>query len=97
PLFLRGGAASGRGEHPAGEPCEQARGGKARLPRRGIAPPVPAHRRRLAGPSLLRHHDRGCPRRPADSLARNSFRAALGYRELTFTGALPPAAALPPT
>ena len=54
PLLLRGRAAPGGGQHPAGEPRQPPGGGEARLPRRGPAAPLPAHRRGVAGSPVLR-------------------------------------------
>ncbi len=68
-----------RGQHPAREHREPGRGAQAGLPQRGAAPALPAHRRRLARPPVLRADHRGPrrrdPRRPAGAHHGDGVRA----------------------
>ena len=59
------GPAPHRGQHPAREHREPGRGAQAGLPPRGAAPALPAHRRGLARPPVVRADHRGPRRRDA--------------------------------
>ena len=63
PRVRRRRAAPHRGQHPAGEQAQPAGGGEARLPRGGVPPALPAHRRRLARSRRVRPDQRGRRRR----------------------------------
>ena len=75
-------AAPAGSEHPAGESREPPGGGKTGIPGRGLAPPFPAYRRRLAGPLVLCADRRGCPRRPAATLAGHAVGVAFAHCQL---------------
>src|SRR5690606_12163834 len=76
PLLLRARAASHRDQHPPRERTEPARRREARVPRRGRARAVLAHRGTLGGPPDVRPHGGGGARGAPRAMAREPWLGA---------------------
>src|SRR5262249_8755412 len=83
PCFMVGGPHRGEARSPAGDHGKRRGGGEVGVPGGGPAPPLPAHRRRLARSPVLRPDGGGSARRPHGPLARHAVGAAIGHRELS--------------